>query len=622
MSGGDVTVVAVKSTAPAAPDRLGADASRTVPAADRPLARRIAAALRPPYSKDLGVCLLFVAIAGWLTHGLWPDPATRTLALNADDQILNEWFLAFDTRVLFGDFTLVTARLNAPDGVNLLANASVIAIGVLLSPITVAFGAPVTFALAVAGNLAGTATAWFLFLQRGLGLRRAAAAAGGLFCGFAPAMVSQSNSHLHMTSQWLVPLIAWSALRMARAADPDRPDNADWVRRLLTSAVALAALVTVQLFIGEEVLFLTALTLAAVTVGYAVVRPVRAVRSLPRFAAGMLVATGLATAALLYPLWVQFAGPQHVPNGPFSPAYFSADLASFPAFSPLSLAGSPDSARLSTGSAEYNSFLGWPLLLLVAGCVWWLRRTALVWGLVLASVAMAWLSLGPQIVINGQRTQHAGLYVLLEGRKVVDAALPLRFAVALVPLVATLLALALDRALREPPGQPARLVVPVAIAAALLPIAPRPLPAVERAPVPAFIAQGLWRECVEPGGVLVPVPLPTPPEPEAMRWAAATNVAFGLPEGFFIGPYGAEGTASMGTYSQPTSHLLAEVARTGQVPAVGDGERDQARKDLAFWNASCVALADGPNEEQLRTTLEALLGPGRQLAGTWAWKVS
>ena len=60
--------------------------------------------------------------------------------------MLSEWFLAYDARIYAGDFSLVTDRLNAPDGVNLLANASVILLGLLLGPVTLAFGAPVSFA--------------------------------------------------------------------------------------------------------------------------------------------------------------------------------------------------------------------------------------------------------------------------------------------------------------------------------------------------------------------------------------------------------------------------------------------------------------------------------------------
>ena len=81
----------------------------------------------------------------------------------------------------------VTDRLNAPDGVNLMANTTLIVLGVLLAPVTLLFGAPVTFALLVALNLAGTALAWYLLFARTLGARRLAAAVGAAFCGFAPA---------------------------------------------------------------------------------------------------------------------------------------------------------------------------------------------------------------------------------------------------------------------------------------------------------------------------------------------------------------------------------------------------------------------------------------------------
>jgi hypothetical protein len=205
---------------------------------------------------DCGVALAFLAVAAWLTNGLWPDPATRELALNPADQVLIEWFLAVDTRVLLGDHGFLTDRLNAPDGVNLLANASSPALGFLLAPVTLALGAPVSFAVLTAGSLAGTATAWYLLFARTMHAHRASAAVGGAFCGFGPAMVSQSNSHWHIAAQWLVPAIVWSVVRLARAA------AADDLRRVATSGLWLAGLVVVQYFLGAEVLYLTALTLA------------------------------------------------------------------------------------------------------------------------------------------------------------------------------------------------------------------------------------------------------------------------------------------------------------------------------------------------------------------------
>ncbi|HEX5595854.1 MAG TPA: hypothetical protein VFX61_07535 [Micromonosporaceae bacterium] len=611
------------SSAPASPD-VGSGEAAAPATPDR---RRSRWARRPRPARWLGpgtwarrhgpdaaLCLLFLLLAAALTHGLWPDPTSRVLALNPEDQTLYEWFLAYDARILLGDFGLQSDRLNAPDGVNLLANTSVIALGLLFAPVTLLFGAPVSFALIAAGNLAATAVAWYLLYTRLLGAHRFAAALGAGFCGFAPGMVSQSNAHLHMTAQWLVPVMVWLVVRIVRAADPMNE------RRLITSAAGLALVVTVQVFTGEEVLFLTALTLVLMAPGYAASRPRHTRRLLPGFAAGLLLATGLGVLALAYPLWFQFAGPQGVSSGLFSADYFSADLASWPAISPLSLAGAAETAGLSTGPAEYNTFLGWPLLLVAVAAAVWTRRHPLVAAGTVAGLVLAALSLGPTVVINGERTGVPGPYAILTGLPVVDAALPQRFALPLIPLIATVLVLAVDRARRT--GGPIGRLVPAAVAAALLPIFPLPLPTAERPPVPEFISAGHWRGCVPPGGVLVPVPLPTPTAPWPMRWAAAANNEFAVPEGFFIASYGADGGASMGTYRRPTSVLLAEVAKTGDVPPIDERERQRARRDVAFWRASCVVLTDdAPHPESLRTTLEGLFGPGVRVADAWTWPV-
>ncbi len=375
------------------------------------------------------------------------------------------------------------------------------------------------------------------------------------------------------------------------------------------------------MFIGEEVLFLTALTLMIMTLVYVGARPQFSRRALGGAAAGLGVAVVLSVVALAYPLWFQFKGPQSVPNGVFSPHFFSADLASFKTISPLSLFGREESARLSTGPAEYNTFLGWPLILVAIGCAAWLIRRPLVMACAIAAVVMAALSLGPEVVVNGTRSDISGPYRLLLGLPIVDGALPMRFALALIPLIATVLVVAVDAALKLS-WQPGRVLVPALVAVALLPVFPKPLPAVDRAPVPEFISSGQWRECVSPGGVMLPVPLATPKEPWPMRWAAAADAGFAMPEGFFIAPYGANGTASMGTYSQPTSQLIKQAATEGVVPGIGDFQRAQARTDFAFWKAECVVLADGTvNEATLRTTMEQLLGPGKRIADVTTWKV-
>ncbi|TDB70371.1 hypothetical protein [Micromonospora sp. KC721] len=607
-------------TAPGADRDLALDSTEPAATGSR-LTRWRSGLLR--HRADLAVVLVFLLLAGWVTHGMWPDPSGRVLALNPADQTLYEWFLAVDARALHGDFGLLTDKLNAPDGVNLMTNTTVIALGLLLAPVTLLFGAPVTFALLVGANLAGTAVAWYLLYARTLRARRFAAALGAGLCGFGPGMVSQSNSHLHMTAQWLVPVIVWLVVRLLRAADPGpgTPPR----RRLVSSAVGLAAVVTVQVFVGEEVLFLAAVTLLVMTVTYGLADRGLLRRALPGFAGGLLFAAGLALIVLGGPLWFQFAGPQGVADGMFSPHYFSADLRSWWTLSPLSVFGDDSSARLTTGPAEYNTFLGLPLLLVVVGCALWLSphgpaRRPLVRACVVAALVMGALSLGPQVVLDGERSQLPGPYALLAGLPVVDAALPMRFGLAVLPLAGTLLVLAVDRALRSP-GR-ARRLVPAAVAAALITTFPAPLPTADRPALPEFISGGHWRGCVRPGGVLVPVPAATPKEPWPMRWATAADAQFAIPEGFFIGPYGAHGSAAMGTYKRPTSQLLAEVAQQGGEPVIDEERRRQARVDAAYWGAACVAVTDdAPHAENLRRTLVELYGPGTRIADAWTWRV-
>jgi hypothetical protein len=311
-----------------------------------------------------------------------------------------------------------------------------------------------------------------------------------------------------------------------------------------------------------------------------------------------------------------------VSDGPFSPDYFFADLASFPAFSPLSLAGSPGAVKLSTGYTELNTFLGWPLLVVTILAVIWLRRNALVLSCGIAALVMCLLSLGPHIVIAHHRTGIPGPYRLIEGLPVVNGALPMRFALAAIPLIAVVLVATLQRVrAQQRTDKTARFGVPIVVAS-LIPLVPLPLPTIERPAVPRFYSEGYWRACAPEGGVIVPVPLATPPEPEPMRYAVATDVEFGMPEGFFIGPNSRTGRATIGAARLPTALLLADVATTGVPRDVNDTDRALARNDLQVWHADCVALTDSPHRRELEITLERLFGPGEVIADATIWRVA
>jgi hypothetical protein len=310
-----------------------------------------------------------------------------------------------------------------------------------------------------------------------------------------------------------------------------------------------------------------------------------------------------------------------VPNGPFNPAFFSADLAGFTTISPLSWAGDPAGQLLVSSPSEYNGFFGWPLILVVGGATVWLWRRPAVVAAAVTAIVMCALSLGPQVVVNRDRTDHSGPYALLAHLPMLDNALPTRFALGAIPPIALILASAVHAALADR-QRVLRLLVPAAVTGALIPLLAAPLPTQHRPPVPEFFTGGYWRGCVPRNGVLVPVPLPDGVNPSTMRWAAAADDQFAIPQGWFIGPYAAGGRASVGIYSRPTAALLDHVAQTGETPPITAKEQADAAKDVGYWGASCVVLGDEQaNAGALKATLDALFGPGRRVVDVWQWKV-
>jgi hypothetical protein len=144
---------------------------------------------------------------------------------------------------------------------------------------------------------------------------------------------------------------------------------------------------------------------------------------------------------------------------------------------------------------------------------------------------------------------------------------------------------------------------------------------VTRAPTPAFYASGEWARWIDPGGTVVPVPLPEPRRADALRWQVDAGMGFTLPQGYFVGPAGAEQRGAYGAPKRPTSVLLDDVAGSGQVPPITDADRLRLVDDLRFWRADVVVLTAGPHERELHATLAALLGPGRPASDAWVWDV-
>jgi hypothetical protein len=557
-----------------------------------------------PRRTDLGVAALFLLGALWVTGRGWRHVYQGLLGTQPQDQVFNEWMLAHDAHaVAHLENPFFTTLQNAPDGVNLMGNVAMQLAGILLAPVTLLGGAPLSYLLLITLNLAATAFGWYYVLARHVVQSRLAALLGGALCGFAPGLIAHSNGHPHITAQFLVPFIVW---RVARLTEPGRA---------VRNGLALGGLVVAQFFIGEEILLLTAVGCAVAAIACALSRPREAKRAAPAFLTGLGVAAGLVLCVVAYPMLVQFFGPQHYHGAPDS---YPADLASYLAFGREAIAGSASGAQgLAPNSAEETAFFGRPLLILALAVTVWLWRNLVARIASVTAVVAAGLSLGPDIVSNGRDTGAPGPYALLDGLPVLDAIIVGRFALVAAAALGILLAVATDRVLTLPPT--GRAVAAAAIVAALVPIAPTPLQVADRPDVPRFISSGQWREYVEPGRTLVPVPVEGR---TGLRWATVADLGFAVPQGYFLGPTGPDDDS--GRWSaplRPTWQLLGRVA-AGRDVAVTERERAQAQQDVRFWRADAVVLYDrAPRAEALRRTLDALFDPGRQVSDVHVYPV-
>ncbi|MEV0156906.1 DUF2079 domain-containing protein [Micromonospora sp. NPDC050686] len=581
-----------------------------------------------PHRADLVVGLLAVALALWVTSGLWRDPNGRAITVNASDQALFEWLLAFGGHALtHGQDPLFTHLINVPDGVNLAVNTSITVYAAVFAPLTYLVGPPATFLVILTLNLAATALAWYWLLSRHLVGSRLAAGVGALFIAYSPGMVSHANAHLNWTAGWLVPLLVWGVFALRR---PGR-----WLR----GGVVLGLLVAVAFSIAAEGLFFTALALALFLAVWSLhpARRAEARAALPGLLRGLGVTALVAGVLLAYPLWLHFAGPQRFHGTGFDPMIHSEDLAGFGAFPRRSLAGAVDwGTRLAPNPTEENSFFGVPLLLLAVGCfvLLWRRaapaRRATLTALGVTALVFAALSLGPRAKWDGRNTGQLLPFGLLDGLPVVNAALPSRLALVVAPVIGLLLAYTVDSLRTDPPR--VRAAWTAGFAVALLPLLPTPLLTSAREPIPAFITAGTWQRYVPPGGVLTPLPLTLDVTPDGQRWQAYAlshgQREFRIPAGFFLGPGGPDGRGKIGPVPRTFDTLMDQAGRTGLVPIITEGSVQLCRADLRYWGVSAVVLADRVHgakydldEDALRRTATAILGPPERVDDVWLWTV-
>jgi hypothetical protein len=576
-------------------------------------------------------CLLLAMI---VMSMLWVDPAGRGLSHNAADQVFFEWMLRYTAHsVTHLTNPFWTTMLNAPTGVNIASNTAVTVMALTLTPVTLAFGPAVAFVLALTLNLALTAYAWYWLFSRHIARTRTAAVVAGVFCGFAPAMIAHANGHLNFTAGWAVPFLL---LHLSRLVKPDaRRREVVWV----------GLLTVVQYSVGAEILFFLGLAVGVYAVVWCVQRRGAFRLLAPRVARRLAVAGLIAGALLAYPIGMQFAGPQAYQGTGFNKLGIWENVLSFGAVPWASLGGHAHLwVKLARNFGEENSFFG-PVLA-IAAVVYlarlcsrkvWARRVGpstidMVQARALAATALFIMvcALGPRLNLASWHSHVPLLWAALQHLPLFDSALPGRFALLLIPVVALLIVSFIDDVSELPRGDRRRTRALVLGVAALLPLVPVPLPASQVPPLPRFISSGDWRHYLPPGTTMVSLPPSSYDTYDAQRWQTATDFAFSVQGGYFLGR-GPDGRSTVGTVDTPTTTLIGNLIRKDIQPVLTDEVIAAAQRDLAFWHAGLVVLPDptpglGHNWAKYH---DELLGIGRELFGkpqrvddVWLWVVT
>jgi len=580
-------------------------------------------------------------VPGWVLAGVvyaaggvamwwqaWSGHPTSTMACPCGDPSSFVWFLAWPAYAIsHGHSLFFSTRVHVPGGINLLDNTSVLALGVVLAPVTWLFGPIATLNVALTAAPVLTGLSAYGALRRGLGLRWVAAFAGGLAFGFSPFMLrDEVSNHLQTSFLALVPLIFWCSYELAWA-QRGRPWR--W-------GAALGVLVTVQFFIGTEVLTVTVVTVAiALLLGLlSGLRRTGTIRARLPFAwRGFGLAVVVAGVLLAYPLWFALAGPEHI-NGPnWKTALGNGLMQVLLPIGPTAQQAHAWRTNYLGPVGTFEGYLGIPALVILALAVVVVRRplAKLCAALVVITV---WLSLGAVTLASGAGGEPSWLWLpwrVIGRAPLLDKLTPANFSAAVTFLVATAAALLADQLIPVRSGSPSTsgvrrgLSYTAAGAVCLALVIPWlfswHLPITTE---PAAVSR--WATSSGPrlssDAVVLFYPFPATPQDQALLWQAESGMRYSIVGGRGI-TAGKGGVADHGwTQGTPEGAMAALTTHTPPSPTKLPSAATVAyfRAALRHWRVTNVVVTAGPKANYVRRWMTHILRRGPQfIGGAWVW---
>jgi len=586
--------------------------------------------------KHLGVIGVFAVPAVVLWWHAWDGHLASSLACPCGDSGQQVWFVAWPAYALrHGVNPFFSNYVWAPQGANLLSNASFPLVGIVLAPLTWAAGPIVSTNVALV--LAPALSAWgcWFACRRMVGTPGAAWIAGAVF-GYSPFVITNATTgHLGLALLVFPPLMLAVAYELVTGhGEPVR------------LGIALGLLTVAQFFVSPEILGVTAVVGAVGLLACALWAHRQLLSTWRPAGTGAVVACAVALAGLSLPAAFLVLGPRHIVGSPWPGIQIQGNRAvdvvaaghTGATFRLLQLGGYEGPA------GPPPAYLGIPLVvLLVAGTTLaWRRRTTRV--VATTGVLALVLSFGDLLWTSGGHLSNIWLpWRALGQLPVLDEIGPQRFSAAVDLLAALVIALGVEAVwLRTagwragaagrhapraaPEGRPllAAAVIGLLCAAALVPV----FGAYHAPLTTTAVTEPAWLQAIDPADgarpvvLFYPFPMSATGFSQPMVWQSMSAMSFGIAGGYVKVPGPGDRPLALGAPGS-ADRILADLSDlgAGPVPTPTAADLLTLRAALVSWGVSDIAVTDsGPAAAFAANVFTAVLGRGPAPAsGMWVW---